>query len=372
MSKSFHTPSGIYLLSHSVGCLPYKAKQALDEKYLKPWENLGGNAWDSWLEQIEEFKTALAMLLGSAAESFCPQTNVSSALTKILSSFTISKDKNSIAYSAHDFPSTGFVISQLKKTGYQLNTLSKDQQITDLDEWDRLLSPQTKAVFITHVSSDVSAMAPVKKIIEIAKQHQIITIVDIAQSAGIIPISLDEWDSDFVIGSSVKWLCGGPGAAFLWVNPNNQSQWEPLDVGWFSHQAPFEFDINNFKYAKSANRFWGGTPSIAPFVTATTGIKELLTFGIDKSHKHNRRLTQKIIDYITDTGLALETPLTAEQRGGTVSIRFQEIEKIKKVLNDNRVFYDVRRNNTFRFSPHIYNSENEITTLCDLIQATTR
>jgi len=370
MNKEFHTPSGIYLLSHSVGCLPHKTKQAFEEKYFAPWESLGGNAWNVWLEQIEEFKTALSMLLGSSADSFCPQTNISSALTKILSSFPNSKDKNVITYSAHDFPSTGFVISQLKKSGYQLNILSKDKQITELDEWQRLLSPQTKAVLITHVSSDISAVAPVKKIIELAKQHHIITIVDIAQSAGIIPISLDEWDADFVIGSSVKWLCGGPGAAFLWMNPNNQSKWEPVDVGWFSHQSPFEFDINNFIYADNANRFWGGTPSISPFIAATTGINELLTFGIDKSYKHNRRLTQMIIDYVTGAGLTLETPLPTEQRGGTVSIRFQEVEKIKTALNNNQIYYDVRKNNIFRFSPHIYNSEKEITILCDLIQST--
>ena len=369
MNSRFLTPTGIYLLSHSVGCLPLSAKHALEEKYFQPWMTQGGNAWETWLQQIEEFKTALAMLLGSNANAFCPQTNVSSALTKILNSFSPQSSKNVIVYSEHDFPSTGFAISQLKNNNFILAKLTREQSNSDLNNWECLLSPQTKAVFITHSTSDISSLAPVKQIIEIARLHNVVSIVDIAQSAGIIPISLEEWGADFVIGSSLKWLCGGPGAAFLWVNPDSVSQWRPSDVGWFSHESPFEFDINHFQYANDARRFWGGTPAIAPFIIATAGIKELLTFGIESANEHNRHLGQKIIDCADKIGLQIASPIMPEIRGGTVTVRFEEVDKMSRALSQNDIYFDVRQNNLFRFSPHIYNTEQQITQFCEIIQS---
>ncbi|WP_350637139.1 aminotransferase class V-fold PLP-dependent enzyme, partial [Pseudoalteromonas sp. GW168-MNA-CIBAN-0100] len=78
--------------------------------------------------------------------------------------------------------------------------------------------------------------APVYDIVAISKLTNSLSIIDGAQSAGVIPLDLSVLDADFLIGSSVKWLCGGPGAAYLWVNKTQIEYCEPKDVGWFSHQ----------------------------------------------------------------------------------------------------------------------------------------
>jgi len=368
MKNRFHVPKGTYLLSHSVGCLPQKTQQVLENHYLTPWKNSGGECWDSWLNEITEFKISLSMLLGSQPDAFCPQVNVSSALTKIVYSLEVNEKKNTFIHSASDFPSTGFVISQLKQSSFHLLQLSANKDLKNIGTWEKYLTEKTKVIFITHVNSNHSGMTPVAEIVKLAKQHNIITIIDIAQSVGIVPISLDEWDADFVIGSSVKWLCGGPGAAFLWANPERISEWNPKDVGWFSHQNPFEFDSDNFEYAENANRFWGGTPSISPFISATVGINEILNCGIEKIQRHNQRLTQKIITFALEMEIIVETPLSAEHRGGTLSIRLPEQQKAESILRKNNIYFDIRDNNLFRFSPHLYNDDNDINRLCEVIK----
>ena len=56
----------------------------------------------------------------------------------------------------------------------------------------------------------------------------------------------------------------------------------PIDVGWFSHENPFEMDIHDFRYAGDAMKFFGGTPSPAPFILANESLSLLESFGYEK------------------------------------------------------------------------------------------
>jgi kynureninase len=146
--------------------------------------------------------------------------------------------------------------------------------------------------------------------------------VDVAQSAGIVPIDVAAWDADFIVGSCVKFLCGGPGAGFLWVNDRVLGECRPLDVGWFSHADPFEFDIHQFRYADSALRFWGGTPAILPYTVAANSLETLIEIGIGRVRAHSLELTQTIINSVSRKNLY--TPARPARRGGTVVLDFGE------------------------------------------------
>ena len=111
--KRFHLPEeGVYFLNHSVGCLPVSAEEQFRHHFLEPWKTKGSHAWEDWLDNLMQFNAALAGLLNSKTEQFCPQVNLSSALTKILSSLPLSSGRHQIVLSENDFPSMGFVIQQ--------------------------------------------------------------------------------------------------------------------------------------------------------------------------------------------------------------------------------------------------------------------
>lgn len=357
---TFKKPAGIYLLSHSVGCLPSKVEDIVSNHYFQPWKTKGGEAWDTWIKSIDSFKHSLAYLFSANTKDFCPQNNVSAALVKILLSLPNRPQKKSILVSEHDFSSTIYSLTHANLHGHKIKFISLASPVYDLEIWNEQLRNDIDIVFITHVTSDISQQAPVQKIIQLAKKYDVITIVDIAQSAGVIPINITQWDADFVVGSCVKWLCGGPGAGFMWVNPEILKDCKPRDVGWFSHANPFEFDVHHFEYASDARRFWGGTPSILPFVIADEAIKQITQIGVHNIYKHNQSLINIIKNVALEQKFQVMSPQKSEHRGGTITIEIKNVDKAIAHLKKNQVFYDIRQHNFFRFSPHIYTTMKDV------------
>jgi selenocysteine lyase/cysteine desulfurase len=357
--QDFILPEGAYLLSHSVGCLPRAAREAAD-RFFESWATEGGEAWDGWLSSIDDFRRSLAALLDGEAADFCPQPNISSALSKILSSLPRRAGKTKLLLSELDFPSAGFALAQAERAGYTVDFIPAESDTGSPECWEQRLTPDTQLALVTHVLYGNSRLNPVADVIDCAKRQEVFTVVDVAQSAGVVPIDVREWGADFVVGSAVKWLCGGPGAGFLWANPAGVGRFEPTDVGWFSHEDPFEFRIRDFRYAADARRFWGGTPSVLPYVVAGAGIDVVNRLGVEHVRAHNRALTERLVSAALERGLTLRTPQDPEQRGGTVCVAFKDPQRACRRLKEAGVFVDVRPAYGVRFSPHVYNDAEDI------------
>ena len=361
--ERFRVPPGIYLLNHSAGALPVAA-QAKQERFFASWQSRGGDAWNEWLGQVDEFRGALAQLLGGRPEEFCPQAGVTGGIVKLLHGVNPRPGRGKILCSALDFPSVGFALQQLERRGWQLVMMEPDAQgFFPLEQWQRSLTEEIDWALITHSLYGNSWLNPVAEITALARAHGVRTLVDIAQSTGVVPISLPVWAADAVAGSCVKWLCGGPGAGFLWVNPASLKTFQPEDIGWFSHENPFEFDLKNFRYAPDARRFWGGTPSILPYAIASAGIETLTRIGVEKIRIHNQRLVQRLLDAAQGQGLRAATPMNPQQRGGTAVIVFPDPPATAARLQAANIRCDFRPGFGVRFSPHIYNTEQEIETV---------
>lgn len=365
--NEFETGDGIYLLSHSVGLPPKSARSAADEGFFEHWSSAGLAVWDGWFAGIDRFRAALAALLNGHEDGFCPQANLSSALTKILNAIPRQAGRDRIVYSESDFPTMGFVLQMAAKAGYRLTCIPDSADFGTLEPWDTVIDESCAAVLITHVHSNTSTTVPVRDICDLAAGCGALSIVDIAQSAGIVPIDIAAWNADFVVGSCVKFLCGGPGAGYLWVNDRVLGECEPTDVGWFSHENPFEFDIHNFRYAGNALKFWGGTPSVLPYVVAANSIELTDRIGIDTVRDYSLRMTQILIDRIDSQNVV--TPSAPENRGGTVVLQFGEKQsEVANQLNRTDVHFDARPTG-LRLSPHIYNTQDEIEAVAACILA---
>lgn len=368
MHTDFVASNGIYLLNHSVGRPLQSAQQAVQEGFFSPWQHAAGDPWGSWMAELGQFQTSLAALLGGQAQQYCPQSNLSSALTKILFSLPKRPGPQKILLSAHDFPSMGFVARQAKVLGYELSFIPANLDHTDPQVWQDAMHSDVQWVLITQVQSNTGVQVPVAEVVALAQQREIFSVVDSAQGVGILPIDVPAWGASFVLGSCVKWLCGGPGAGFMWVHPDLVSSCQPQDVGWFSHENPFEFDIQHFAYHPSALRFWGGTPSILPYVLARHSIDYLQAQGIANIRAHNLALGDRLI-----AGLANEhvvSPRAHQQRSGTVIVHFgAQQAAVIAALQAAQIRFDARAKG-LRLSPHIYNQASEIDLLLATVQAT--
>ncbi len=361
MREHFHVPDN-YFLSHSVGCLPKTASDQLKHSYFDSWSAEGGEAWPDWLGVLDTFRARLGALLGSPARNLCPQTNVSSGLTKLLYGLPDRGEKTTILCSAEDFPTIGFVLKQAERMGFHVRFMDGD--VTDLNAWTDVWDDTVGLVHITHAFSNTSKLAPVAELCALARDRDAVSVVDIAQSAGAIPVALDQWRPDFAVGTGVKFLCFGPGACFLYASDDMIGSCAPIDVGWFSHEQPFEMNIHDFRYADSAMRFFGGTPSPAPFILANAALALWETLDPARVQARIQSHLDRLCAAVAPPHLV--SPRSSVARGGTLVINPNAPAAFRNRLAEHRIKCDERPGG-FRFSVHGYTVDHEIDTLIDAL-----
>ena len=358
MKDLYEVPTDYYFLSHSVGLQPKTAKDALTDAMLSPWATAPARAWPHWLQGINGFIDNLAQLINTDTDLICPQVNLSSGYVKLLQSLPFDKQRPVILMSERDFPSMVFVAKQAERMGYELRLLDKEFDVHDTEAWQQAFTDDVSLVLLSHVFSNSGCRLDIEAICQLARAAKVKTVVDVAQSIGVMPIDCQTWDADFILGSCVKWLCGGPGAAFLWLRRDQLEICNPVDVGWFSHENPFEFDAKDFRYHATALRFWGGTPSVLPYCLAANSIKTSLSIGIDNIYAHNRHLSKQLWAALEDEHLI--SPNCEVRSGGTTVVNMGDgQQQFVERLEQAGVLFDQRLEG-IRLSPHIYNTQEDI------------
>ena len=349
--------SGPYFLTHSIGPMTVKGRDYLSEHYLTPWEEKGGDAWPNWMTLLDRFTGALSKLTGGREDEFAHQPNLSAGLYKYLLALPCSDDPLKIVMHASAFPSMGFVVNALPSEGYELILIPEDKPAHDPQVWGTYIDGADIAL-ITHVHSMTGVLSPVEEIARLAKTKNVKVLVDVAQSAGLIPIHLPSWDVDAVFGSCIKWLCGGPGAGWMWVPAADLPKLTPITAGWFSHANPFEFDIRNFEFSETAKKFWDGTPSVAPYAMALGGIETVLDIGVETIRARNLELLQ------------LARPgFDFRQNGGTLCYEAgAQADKIENKLKAMKARYD-RRRDLIRLSLHVTNTDDQANRIAALLNS---
>src|SRR5215813_6918799 len=249
-----------YMISHSLGAMPRGVYERLRE-YADMWATRGIRAWEEgWWEMPVTTGDKIAQLLGADPGSVVMHQNVSVCQSLILSCFDLRQRRNKIVYEALNFPSVMYVYAaHAKMTGAPIVEILSDDGMTI--ETERLLAAideETLLVPISHVLFKSGFMQDAKAVIDKAHAVGALVVLDVYQSAGTVPIDVKELDVDFVVGGSVKWLCGGPGAGYLYVHPQLRAKLEPQVTGWMAHRAPFAFGPSAITYADDIHRFLHG------------------------------------------------------------------------------------------------------------------
>ena len=267
---------------------------------------------------------------------------------------------------ADAFPTMGFVVQGLQSSGLDLVLIDEGEPADDLDTWARHMDDTVLAALITHVHSNTGVVSPVQEISDLCHANGTYAVADVAQSVGILPVTPTKWGIDALFGSCVKWLCGGPGAGYLWMKQHHAQALMPPHVGWFSHADPFEFDIRNFQPADGVRRFWGGTPSVAPYAIAEAAIKTLTAIGFETIWEHNRTLKKIALLGLGDKGL---TARQTDASGGTLCLRLdaEAATKFCNTLSAEHCFFD-RRQNTVRLSFHTFNTDEDAQFINEVLQ----
>jgi kynureninase len=184
-------------------------------------------------------------------------------------------------------------------------------------------------------------------------------VLDTYQSAGTVPFNVTELNVDFATGGSVKWLCGGPGAGYLYVRPDLQQTLQPKTTGWMAHEAPFAFETE-LRYASDIRRFLHGSPAIPALYAAQSGFRIINEIGVDRIREKSVRQTAQLIALAEEAGFKVTSPKNADERGGTITVGHDDAAAITKELIGREFIVDYRPGAGIRISPHFYTSDEEL------------
>jgi kynureninase len=351
----------VYLISHSLGAMPRATYDRLHE-YADIWATRGVRAWaEGWWDMPVTVGNEIARIIGADPGTVVMHQNVSVCQSLVLSCLKPTPQRNKIVYSELNFPSVMYVYEAHARDGnLQIEIVKSDDGITvPLDRMLAAIDETTLLVPFSHVLFKSAFLQDAKAIIDRAHEVGAMVVLDTYQSAGTVPFSVKELNADFATGGSVKWLCGGPGAGYLYVRPDLQNTLEPKTTGWMAHEAPFAFDTS-LKYASDITRFLHGSPAIPALYAAISGYQIINEIGVKKIRAKNVRQTKYLIELAEEAGFIVTSPKDAAQRGGTITVAHEHAAAMAKELIRREFIIDYRPGAGIRISPHFYNTDNEL------------
>ena len=359
--------SSTYLVSHSMGAAPLGAKQAL-ESYWKDWAEDGPEAWERWLPRIGEIADGVGSLIGAPPGSVFLGPNVSVLQAALASCFDFRRGRHEVVYEELQFPSLTYVWREWERFGARVRVVpSDDGRTISTERIIEAITPHTALAVLSHAYYISGAVADIAAIQRHCRDVGAILCVDAYQTTGIYPYDVTELDVDVATGGSHKWLCGGPGCAWIYVRPPLREQFHPAVTGWMAHAQPFAFRSAPIEHAPSMYRFGNGTPTIPGYVVARAGHDLIREIGVAKIREHNIRLTTLLAEGALARGFRVPTPLEPERRTGWLGMDFDGAESVYRVLVMQRVFVDYRPGCGIRVSPHFYTTDEEIERFFDAV-----
>jgi kynureninase len=351
----------VYLISHSLGAMPRDTFARLHD-YAETWATRGVRAWaEGWWEMPVTVGNDVARIIGADPGSVVMHQNVSICQSLILSCFNPTPKRNKIVYSELNFPSVMYVYEAHARDGkLRIETVPSDDGITiPLERFLAAIDEETLLVPFSHVLFKSGFLQNAQAITERAHEVGAMVVLDAYQSAGTVPFNVKELNVDFATGGSVKWLCGGPGAGYLYVRPDLQDKLEPKTTGWMAHESPFAF-ATELRYAPGISRFLHGSPAIPALYAAQSGYRIINEIGIDQIRAKSVRQTTKLIALAEAAGFTVTSPKETNDRGGTVTIGHPDAAAITKELLRREFIVDFRPGAGVRVSPHFYTSDEEL------------
>lgn len=355
-----------YLVSHSLGAMPAATREALAE-YAELWATRGVRAWgDRWWLMSIEIGDLIAPLIGAPRGSVVMLPNVTTAEAVVLSSFDFSGPRNRVVIVDGEFPSVRYIYDGLaRRLGADIVTIPHDATGLgfDLDRLLKAIDGRTQIVPIAHVLFESSFMIDVEPIARRCREVGATLVLDVFQSAGIAPVEVKRWDVPIAVGGVLKWLCGGPGGSFLYVDPELRPRLEPSFTGWMAHANPFGFEPPPMRFRDDALRFALGTPSVPSLYAAREGpkiISEACGGEMILIRRKSLRQTEKLIAMADQRGFEVRTPRDTLQRGGSVSILIPHAKEVAAELNAEDIVCDFRPGAGVRFSPHFYTTDEDL------------
>jgi kynureninase len=349
-------PGLVYLNGNSLGALPLAVLHRTETVLREEWGAALARSWDHWVDLPARAGDVLGELTGAAPGQVLVTDNTTVNLYKLAcAALDARPGRHVIVTDADNFPTDRYVLEGIAaQRGAELRMLPTDiDEGLDPDLVRAAVDDDTALVSLSHVAYRSGALADMPAITRIAHQAGALMLWDLCHSVGAVPIELDGCDVDLAVGCTYKYLNAGPGApAFLYVTARLRDVLRQPIWGWFSQSDQFAMGPR-YDPADGITKFMTGTPPILGTAAVEEGARLLLEAGIGAIRAKSVRLTSYLIEladaWLVPLGCAIATPREASRRGGHVSFRHPQAERIVEQLADGGVITDYRTPERFRF-----------------------
>lgn len=352
-----------YLISNSLGAMPRGVYENV-RAYADSWAQRGVRAWEEgWWEMAVSVGDKIAPLLGASRGEIALHQNVTLTQAVISSCFDFRGPRNKVVLTDLEFPSIQYFYHEQRRLGAKVELVANGDPVRlDIDKFLSAIDETTLLVPISLVLFRSSFIVDARAIIERAHRVGAHVILDTFQAAGTIPVDVHALGADFAVGGVLKWLCGGPGVAYLYVREDLRARLRPALTGWLAHQRPFQFETGAIDRRDDAFGFLNGSPQIPALYACQPGLDILNQVGIDAIRAKSLRMTARLFEGARNRGWRVNTPENPGERAGTVSIDCPHASEVCRELLAREIMVDYRPKAGVRFSPHFYNREEE----CDV------
>ena len=351
-----------YLISNSLGAMPRKVYDSL-QFYADTWGEHGVSAWGmGWFELPQTVGGKIAPLMGAAKDTVLVHQNASIANSILFGGMDFSDSRrNKVVITDMDFPSDIYVLRRWLPDDMRVHCVkSPDGIAIDTDELLDAIDERTRLVSVSHVLFRSAYIMPAKAIVDKAHRVGAQVVFNGYHSVGVIPVDVGAMNADYYIGGTLKWLCGGPGGVFMYVRPDLLPSLEPKVTGWFAHQSPFAFDVENLELRTDAYRLMNGTPGIASLHAVQPGVDIVAEIGVAAIRQKSMRQTSMIVDLADAAGYEVASPRDPAARAGTVTVNPPHAYEVSCEMLARGIKIDYRPNAGIRIAPHFYNTDEEI------------
>jgi kynureninase len=331
------------------------------QAYADSWAQRGVRAWEEgWWEMAVGVGDKIAPLIGAGPSEISLHQNVTQTQAVITSCFDFRGPRNKVVMTELEFPSIQYFYHEQKRFGAQIEVVpAPDSVKLDLDAFLAAIDEKTLFVPISLVLFRSASIVNAKAIVEKAHRVGARVILDVFQATGTIPFNVRELGVDFAVGGVLKWLCGGPGVAYLYVREDLRAELKPALTGWIAHQRPFGFETGPIDRREDSFRYLNGTPHIPALYACQPGLDILNRVGIHAIREKSLGMTTRLLEGAKARGWRVNTPENSAERAGTVSVDSPHAAEVCRELLAREILVDYRPKAGIRLSPHFYNTPQE-------------
>ena len=361
LSTDFVIPDGVvYLDGNSLGAMPVQARARARRVVEEEWAVGLIRSWNDadWVSLARRVGDRIGTIIGAQAGTVVACDSTSINLYKAVSSaISHAEGPRVILTDSANFPSDLYVLNTVASDrGWELRTVTPDSVGDALAEGVGVLA-------VTQVDYRSGRRHDMESVTRRAGELGVVTVWDLAHSAGAFDVQLDACGVDYAVGCGYKFLNGGPGApAFIYVSAERQAAMSNPITGWFGHERPFDFDPE-FRPAEGIDRMRVGTSHVISLSVLDAALDVFDQVDTEEVWSRGIELVSHLQDGFDSLGLEVITPRNPADRGSQASFRHPQAYAIVQALIDRGVIGDFRGPDIARFGvAPLYVSHRDIAT----------